>query len=327
MQHRKLGDTGLDVPVITLGGNVFGWTVGENEAFDLLDRAVDLGLNFIDTADVYSRWVPGNHGGESETILGKWFARSGKRDRIILATKVGMDMGDGKKGLSAKYIPQAAEDSLRRLQTDHIDVYFSHRDDPESPLEETLGAYQRLIEQGKVRFIGASNYKGARLREALEISKRRNLPRYQVLQPLYNLLEREEYETDLLPVVEEYGLGVTPYFALASGFLTGKYRKPEDLQGKPRGSMVEKYLNPRGLAVLDALESVAREHNTTPAAVALAWLMGRPGITSPIASATNARQIGDLVEAANIELDRDSIEKLSNAGRVAHAHGVDRASY
>jgi aryl-alcohol dehydrogenase-like predicted oxidoreductase len=316
MRYRTLGDTGLKVPVITLGGNVFGWTVGESDAFDLLDRAVDLGLNFIDTADVYSRWLPGNHGGESETILGKWFARSGKRDRVILATKVGMDMGDGKKGLSAKYIQQAAEDSLRRLQTNHIDVYFSHKDDPETPLEETLGAYQRLIQQGKVRFIGASNYKGPRLREALETGKRHSLPSYQALQPLYNLLEREEYETDLLPVVAEYGLGVTPYFALASGFLTGKYRKPEDLKGKARGAIVEKYLNPRGLAILDALDSVAREHNTTPAAVALAWLIARPGVTSPIASATTASQIGELVEAANIELDRDSIEKLSDAGRV-----------
>ncbi len=317
MRKRMLGDTGLEVPVITLGGNVFGWTVGESEAFELLDHAVDLGLNFIDTADMYARWVPGNRGGESETIVGKWFARSGKRDRVILATKVGMDMGDGKKGLSAKYIAQAAEDSLRRLQTSHIDVYFSHRDDPDSPFEETLGAYQRLIQQGKVRFIGASNYKGARLREALETSKRHNLPRYQVLQPLYNLLEREEYETDLAPVVAEYGLGFTPYSSLASGFLTGKYRKPEDLKGKARGAIVEKYLNPRCLAVLDALESVAREHNTTPAAAALAWLIARPGITSPIASATNARQIGDLVEAANLELDRDSIEKLSNAGMVS----------
>lgn len=316
MRKRTLGDTGLEVPVIALGGNVFGWTVGEEDAFDLLDRAADLGLNFIDTADVYPRWVPGNRGGESETIIGNWFARSGKRDRVILATKVGMDMGDGKKGLSAKYIQQAAEDSLRRLQTDRIDVYFSHRDDPETPFEETLGAHQRLIEQGKVRFIGGSNYKGARLREALETSKRHRLPRYQVLQPLYNLLEREEYEAELAPVAAEYGLGVTPYFALASGFLTGKYRKPEDLKGKARGSIVEKYLNPRGLAVLDALESVAGERNTTPAAVALAWLIERPGVTSPIASATNERQIGDLVEAANIELDRESVEKLSIAGQM-----------
>jgi aryl-alcohol dehydrogenase-like predicted oxidoreductase len=316
MRKRALVDSGLEVPVITLGGNVFGWTVGEQDAFGLLDHAVDLGLNFIDTADMYSIWVPGNRGGESETIIGNWFARSGKRDRVILATKVGMDMGDGKSGLSAKYIQRAAEDSLRRLQTDHIDVYFSHRDDPETPLEETLGAYQRLIEQGKVRVIGASNYKGARLREALETSKQHRLPRYQVLQPLYNLLGREEYEADLAPAVAEYRLGVTPYSALASGFLTGKYRKPEDLKGKARGSIVEKYLNPRGLAVLDALESVARERNTTLAAVALAWLIERPGITSPIASATNERQIGDMVEAANLELDRESMEKLSMAGQM-----------
>ena len=218
MQKRSLGNTGIQVPVIVLGGNVFGWTVSEEDSFGLLDRAVDSGLNFIDTADVYSRWVPGHTGGESETIIGKWFARSGKRDQVILATKAGMDMGEGKQGLSPQYIRKAAEDSLRRLQTDRIDLYQSHQDDQNTPLEETLRAYDDLIREGKVRFIGASNYTGARLREALETSRRNHLPAYQTLQPLYNLVERTAYESDLAPVVADYGLGVIPYFALAAGY-------------------------------------------------------------------------------------------------------------
>jgi aryl-alcohol dehydrogenase-like predicted oxidoreductase len=313
MQQRRLGNTGLEVPAIMLGGNVFGWTVSEADSFRLLDIAFDAGLNFIDTADVYSRWAAGNRGGESESILGKWFARSGKRDRVILATKVGMDMGDGKLGLAPKYIQQAVEDSLRRLQTDRIDLYLSHKDDEKTPLADTLSAYERLIRQGKVRFIGASNYTGARLREALETSKKNNLPAYRVLEPLYNLVERESYEADLAPAVAEYRLGVIPYFSLAAGFLTGKYRSQADLKGKPRAAVAGKYLNARGLAVIEALESVAREYNSTPACVALAWLIARPGITAPIASATSESQLGDLVEAAQLNLDRASIEKLSTA--------------
>jgi aryl-alcohol dehydrogenase-like predicted oxidoreductase len=308
---RKLGNTGLDVPAIDLGGNVFGWTVKEAEAFRLLDRAVDLGLNFIDTADVYSKWVPGNHGGESETILGNWFARSGKRSGVVLATKVGMDPGDGKKGLSAKYIAQAADASLRRLQTDYIDLYFSHQDDKETPLEETLGAYAKLIEQGKVRNIGASNYTGERLRAALELSAKNGLPAYSVLQPHYNLLERAGYESDLAPVVKEFGLGVVPYFALASGFLSGKYKSAEDAQGKSRGPMVSKYMNERGFRVVAALDEVAKEYDSTPARVALAWLIAQPGITAPIASATTEAQLEDLAEAEKLELDTASLEKLN----------------
>jgi aryl-alcohol dehydrogenase-like predicted oxidoreductase len=308
---RKLGGTGLDVPAITLGGNVFGWTVTESDAFRLLDRAVDLGLNFIDTADVYSKWAPGNRGGESETIIGKWFARSGKRSSVVLATKVGMDLGDGKKGLSAKYIAHAAEASLKRLQTDTIDLYFSHQDDKETPLEETLGAYAKLIEQGKVRNIGASNYTGERLRSALELSAKTGLPAYSVLQPLYNLLERAGYESDLAPVVKEFGLGVVPYFALASGFLSGKYKSSEDAQGKSRGPMVSKYLNERGFGVVAVLDEVAKEHDSTPARVALAWLIAQPGITAPIASATSEAQLEDLAEAEKLELDATSIEKLN----------------
>jgi aryl-alcohol dehydrogenase-like predicted oxidoreductase len=313
MQKHELGNTGLEVPVIMLGGNVFGWTVDEAESFRLLDAAFDAGMNFIDTADVYSKWIPGHVGGESETILGKWFARSGKRDQVIIATKVGMDMGDGKQGLAPKYIAEAVEASLRRLQTDRIDLYQSHKDDEKTPLEETLGAFDRLVKQGKVRVIGASNYTGARLREALETSKRNNLTAYATLQPHYNLVERESYETDLAPVVAEYGLGVIPYFALAGGFLTGKYRSERDVQGKTRGGMAGKYLNARGLAVLGALDAVAEDYKSTPASVALAWLKAQPGIAAPIASATNEKQLVDLAAAGELKLKRADIEKLSAA--------------
>ncbi len=313
MQKRRLGHTTLEVPVIMLGGNVFGWTLDEAASFRLLDRAVDIGLNFIDTADVYAKWAPGNRGGESETILGKWFARSGKRNQIVLATKVGMDMGDGKQGMSAKYIAQAVEDSLRRLQTDRIDLYQSHKDDEKTPLEETLAAYDRLIREGKVRFIGASNYSGARLREALETSQRDGLPRYESLQPLYNLMERDKYESDLAPVVAEYGLGVIPYFSLAAGFLTGKYRASSDVNGKARGAMVQKYLNDRGFAVLQALDSIAAARHASLASVALAWLIAQPGITAPIASATSEAQLDDLAAALDLRLDGAALKKLSAA--------------
>jgi aryl-alcohol dehydrogenase-like predicted oxidoreductase len=313
MQKRRLGKTELEVPVIALGGNVYGWTLSEADTFRQLDSAIDAGLNFIDTADVYSRWVPGHQGGESETIIGKWFARSGKRNQVIIATKVGMDLGDGREGLSAKYIEQAAEASLRRLQTDYIDLYQSHKDDEKTPLEETLGAFQRLIQQGKVRYIGASNHRGPRLKEAIETSRRNNLPVYQSLQPHYNLVERQNYESDLAPVVAEYGLGVIPYFSLASGFLTGKYRSEADLKDKARAGMVGKYLNDRGLAVVDALEQIARERRSMPGAVALAWLIARPGITAPIASATNEKHLAELIAATTLMLDRASIEKLDRA--------------
>ncbi len=319
MQQRRLAHTTLDVPVIMLGGNVFGWTVDEAASFRLLDAAFDAGLNFIDTADVYSRWIPGHAGGESESILGKWFARSRKRDKVVIATKLGMDMGEGKQGLSAKYIVEAVEASLRRLQTDRIDLYQAHKDDDKTSLEETLGAFDKLVKQGKVRFIGASNYNGARLKEAMQVSKRNKLATYVTLQPHYNLVERDSYESDLAPVVAEYSLGVIPYFSLASGFLTGKYRGASDLGGKPRGRMVEKYLNSRGLAVLGALDAVAREHSSTPAAVALAWLNAQPGILAPIASATNEKQLADLVAAAELKLDRSSLEKLTAASASATA--------
>ena len=311
MQRVKLGKSDLEVPVICLGGNVYGWTVAEADAFRQLDAALEAGLDFIDTADVYSRWVPGHKGGESETILGKWLAKGGKRDNVILATKVGVDMGDGKKGLKAEYIARAVEDSLRRLQTDYIDLYQAHTDDAETPLEETLGAFDKLVMQGKVRHIGASNYSGPRVAEALKTSKDNGLVSYISLQPHYNLMERQEFESTLLPVVQEHTLGVIPYFSLAGGFLTGKYRSQKDVEGKARGGIVGKYLNERGLSVLRVLDEVAKAHQSTPARVALAWLAAQPGVTAPIASATSSRHLTDLVEASKLKLDHASIEKLN----------------
>ena len=310
MEQRKLGPSALDVPSICLGGNVYGWTLSEADAFHQLDHALDLGLNFIDTADVYSRWVPGHAGGESETILGNWFAKSGRRNEVILATKVGIEMGEGKKGLGAAYIEQAVEASLRRLQTDTIDLYQAHRDDPDTPLDETLGAFDKLVKAGKVRFIGASNYTGARLAEAIETSRKNGLAAYVSLQPHYNLVERQPFESDLLPVVEKHGLGVIPYFSLAAGFLTGKYTRASDPSQSARGGMVKKYFNDFGFGVVDALGEIAKKHRSTPARVALAWLLEQPGITAPIASATSDRQFEDLVGAITLELDQDEIRRL-----------------
>lgn len=313
MRLRPLGKTSLPVPVMMLGGNVFGWTVNEADSFRLLDNALDLGLSFIDTADVYSRWVPGHIGGESEAIIGKWFKQTGKRNQVIIATKVGIDMGDGKAGLSAKRIREAVEESLTRLQTDRIDLYQSHRDDENTPLEETLEAYSALISQGKVRFIGASNYTGARLRAAMETSRKLGIPRYESLQPHYNLVERRAYETDLAPAVAEFGIGVIPYYSLASGFLSGKYRTAADLEGKARGRGAGKYLNEAGLQVLAALDDAAAEYNSTPAAVALAWLAAQPNVTAPIVSATTVDQLNDIAAAAALQLREDTIADLAFA--------------
>ncbi len=296
-----------------LGGNVFGWTADEASSFRILDAFVDSGLNFVDTADIYSTWVPGHSGGESETIIGHWLKRSGKRSRIVLATKVGMQMPAG-KGLKKSYIFQAVEDSLRRLQTDHIDLYQSHEDDPWTPLTETLGAYDELIKQGKVRAIGASNYNADRLAEAFEVSKQNGLPSYQCLQPKYNLYERAEYEAALEPLILKEGIGVIPYYGLASGFLTGKYRSESDANKSARGpGVVKKYLNERGFRILGALDQVAKEHGSTPGKVALAWLMARPGITAPIASATSVEHVHDLLDATKLELDPASIQALNEA--------------
>lgn len=294
-----------------LGGNVFGWTIDEPSSFKILDAYVDAGLNFIDTADIYSTWVPGHSGGESETIIGNWLKKSSKRSKIVLATKVGMQMPCG-KGLKKDYVLQAAEGSLRRLQTDHIDLYQSHEDDPATPLEETLGAYAQLVKEGKVRAIGASNYSADRLAEALKVSRQHGFPLYQCLQPKYNLCERD-YESTLEPLALKESMGVIPYYALAAGFLTGKYRSESDLSKSPRGAGAKKYLNEKGFRILAALDEVAKSHHSAPGKVALAWLIARPGITAPIASATSLEQLGDLVDATNLELDRASIEALNQA--------------
>jgi aryl-alcohol dehydrogenase-like predicted oxidoreductase len=313
MKKRKLGNSGLEVSPLAFGCNVFGWTVDEPMSFKLLDAFVASGFNLIDTADVYSRWAPGNRGGESEAIIGKWLQRSGNRKRVIIATKVGMEMGPNKKGLSKRYILQAVEDSLKRLQTDYIDLYQSHIDDPETPLEETLESYTQLIKEGKVRAIGASNYGAERLSQALQTSRQLGYPIYQSLQPLYNLYDRAEYEASLEPLCQEEGLGVISYFSLASGFLTGKYRSESDLSKSARGRIVKKYLNDRGLRILSALDQVASQYNSTPARVSIAWLIARPSITAPIASATSLEQLNDLIEATRLELDQASIELLNQA--------------
>jgi aryl-alcohol dehydrogenase-like predicted oxidoreductase len=311
MQKRSIGNSELQVAPLMFGGNVFGWTADEATSFALLDAFVDAGLDFIDTADVYSAWVPGNQGGESETILGKWFRRSGKRDRIVLATKVAKH--PERKGLSAGNIKAAVEDSLRRLQTDYIDVYFSHEDALDTPLAETLGAYQRLIDAGKVRVVGASNYSGARIREALAVSRQHGLPEYQIIQPEYNLYDREAYETDLEPVVLAEHLSSVVYYSLASGFLSGKYRSSADLSKSARGSRVEKYLNERGTRILDALDTVADQHGSTLAAVALAWLIARPSVTAPIASATSVQQLESLTAAVHLMLTGADMRLLDDA--------------
>jgi len=313
MNRRKLGNSGLEISPLVFGGNVFGWTADEATSFTLLDAFVDAGFNAVDTADIYSRWVSGNTGGESETILGKWMKRRGNREKVIVATKVGMEFAPGKKGLSRSYILAAAEDSLRRLQTDYIDLYQSHTDDAETPLEETLGAYAELIRQGKVRAIGASNYKADRLAAALAVSRKQGLPEYQSLQPNYNLCERADYEAALEPLCRNEGLGVINYFPLAGGFLTGKYRTEEDVKKSARARIVTKYYNPRGLQILRALDDVAKKHHTTQARVSLAWLLSRPSITAPIVSATSLDQLSDLIAAVELKLDASSIAQLNQA--------------
>jgi len=313
MKKRSLGNSGLEVAPLAFGGNVFGWTADERTSFRLLDAFVTAGFNLIDTADVYSRFAPGNRGGESETIIGKWLEQGGRRDKVIIATKVGLEMNPGRKGLSKAYILSAAEDSLKRLQTDYIDLYQSHREDPGIPLDETLEAYRQLIEQGKVRAIGASNYSAERLSYALALSRRHEFPRYECLQTEYNLYDRAEYEETLEPVCIESGLGVLSYFSLASGFLTGKYQSADDLANKARGDFVKKYLNERGFRVLDALDQVAKRFCATSAQVALAWLMARPTVTAPIASATSLAQLKELIAATKLKLDEASMELLNRA--------------
>ncbi|HEX3140466.1 MAG TPA: aldo/keto reductase [Rhizobacter sp.] len=311
---RPLGRSALQVSPLALGGNVFGWTADERTSFQLLDAWVDAGFNLIDTADVYSRWIPGHQGGESETTLGKWLKQSGKRNKVVLATKVGKDMGEGRIGLSRAYIRQAVEASLQRLQTDHIDLYQSHDDDANTPLEETLQTYGELIQEGKVRVIGASNYSAARLKLALDLSKTHALPRYESLQPLYNLYDRAPYEDELQAVCVEHQVGVINFYGLASGFLTGKYRSEADQAKSMRGGMVvKKYLNERGLRILAALDQVAKETQHSVAQVALAWQMAQPGITAPIASATSLAQLNEMMGAASLRLPAEALKLLSEA--------------
>jgi len=314
MKKRPLGRSGIEIPPLVFGGNVFGWTVDARGAHALLDRLADAGLNAIDTADVYSAWVSGNEGGESETIIGNWLAGApGRRAATIIVTKVGSAIGAHPKGLSAQRIAIGVEDSLRRLRTDYIDVYLSHWPDPQTPIDETLRAYESLLQQGKVRAIGCSNYDAGQLREALTTAARENLPAYQVLQPEYNLYDRGGFEGELRDVCIEAGLGVITYFSLAAGFLSGKYRSKEDLAGRARAGMVGKYLDERGLRILAALDRVAAAHRAQPAEVALAWLMTRPGVTAPIASATTPAQLDSLIRATRLSLSQADLDLLDAA--------------
>ncbi len=313
MQIRTIGDSVLEVAPLAFGGNVFGWTVDEATAFDILDTFANAGFNLIDTADIYSKWAAGNTGGESETVIGKWMKERGNRSRVVIATKVGMEMAPDKKGLSKSYILQAAEDSLRRLQTDYIDLYQAHIDDPDTPLEETLEAFAQLIAQGKVRVIGASNYTADRLAQALGVSRHHDLPIYQCLQPRYNLYDRFEFESELEPLCRRDHVGVICYPSLASGFLTGKYRSEADFGKSPRGARMNRYLDARGFRILTALDAVAAQYGSTPTSVALAWLMARPSVTAPIVSATSLEQLDALIASAALTLDSASFEALNDA--------------
>ena len=314
MTLRPLGRSGLSVSTLCLGGNVFGWTADEATSHAELDRYVAGGGNFIDTANVYSMWVPGHQGGESEAVIGRWLKKRGRREDVVIATKVGMDMPGLGIGLTRGQIERGVEDSLRRLQTDRIDLYYAHADDAATPLEETLGAFDRLVKAGKVRTIAASNYSAARLQEALAVSAREGLARYECLQPLYNLLDREPVESSLAPVCLREGVGIAPFFSLASGFLSGKYRRPEDAEGRARGPRVKQYFHARGWRVVEALHAAAERLRSTPASVAIAWVIAQPGITSAIASATSVAQLDDLLRATELTLDEGTLAELSAAG-------------
>jgi aryl-alcohol dehydrogenase-like predicted oxidoreductase len=308
MQERQVGKSLLKVKPWCLGGNVFGWTIGEKESFEVLDAFVAHGFNFIDTADYYARWI--DRGGISETIIGKWMKQRNSRSSVVIATKVGKDMGEGRRGLKEKYILQAVEDSLRRLQTDHIDLYQSHDDDQSTPLEETLGAYTKLIKEGKVRAIGASNYSAARLEESFLISEKHDLARYECLQPHYNLCERNLFEGPLEEACLKNEIGVIPYYSLAAGFLTGKYRNRTDADKSVRGKGASKYLNEKGEAILSVLDEFSAAHRCTPAAIALAWLMERKSVTAPIASATSVKQVEELSKAVEVKLSTGEISQF-----------------
>jgi len=312
MQTVQLGNTNIQVSRLCLGGNVFGWTIDEKNSFEILDAFTEAGFNFIDTADVYSRWASGV-GGESETIIGKWMKTRGNRNNIVLATKVGMDMGQGKVDVSKKYIMKAIEASLKRLQTDYIDLYQTHKDDEATPVEEALQAYNELMKQGKVRCIGASNFSPHRLKASLKASEEKGLPRYQTLQPLYNLYDREPYEKELEKICVDNNISVITYYSLAAGFLTGKYRSQEDLKKSVRGAKAAGYLNERGFKILKALEEVSQRHKVSYSSVSIAWLLSKPSVTAPIASATNLYQLKDLVVGVNLKLSEDDLNALNMA--------------
>ena len=315
MMTRPLGKTGFSIAPLVFGGNVFGWTCDEKTSFAILDAFVDHGFDTIDTADVYSRWADGNQGGESETIIGRWLqARPGMRERVKIFSKVGADMGpDGQKGLSKAWIQQAVDHSLRRLNSDYIDLYFAHWPDPQTPLAETLEAFQALQQAGKIRATGASNLDAQQLSAALEVARKGGLPAWQVLQPEYNLYHRSAFEGALCDLCISREIGVVTYYSLASGFLTGKYRQQADLAQSQRGGGIAKYLNPRGMRILDTLEEVAGQHNAKPAEVALAWLMSREGVTAPIASATSVAQVESFARAAGLTLNAAQLARLEIA--------------
>lgn len=313
MEKRTLGNTDIHTAPIVFGGNVFGWTLNKEQSFEMLDEIIGSGLNTIDTADVYSRWVDGNEGGESETIIGKWLKDRGTRDQVNIITKVGADVGQGQRDLTEKHILKAVDDSLRRLQIDTIDLYLTHWDDDRTPVEETLGAYGKLIEAGKVRYIGASNLSPERLTASLEASKRDGLPRYEVFQPEYNLYDRQGYEEGVASICQQEGLGVITYFSLASGFLSGKYRSKDDLEKSARGGGVKKYLDDRGRSILNALDELAQKYHVSPAGVALAWLVNKPNVTAPIASATRSSHLQAFIEAMQLELTTEDMGLLEEA--------------
>ncbi len=313
-EKRKIGKSDLHVVPFVLGGNVFGWTADEKTSFDILDAYVDAGFDFIDTADVYSAWAEGNKGGESETIIGNWLKKTGKRDKIILSTKVGAKIDDNRKGLNKAYILKEVEESLRRLNTDHIDLYFTHYDDADTAISETFEAYNQLVREGKVRYLGASNVSPARIRESLEVSKGNWFPEYVCLQPEYNLYDRQSYEDEYEPLAASYGLGVISYYSLASGFLTGKYRSVTDLTSSQRGGKVEEYMNDRGMRIIETLQKVADEYGATPAQIALAWLLKRPSVTAPIASVSKVSQL-DILKCVDIDLFPEDVEKLTEASK------------
>lgn len=314
MTKKKAGNTELEIAPLIFGGNVFGWTVDEKTSFDLLDQFVNNGYNCIDTADSYSHWAPGNKGGESETIIGNWLKKSGKRNDIIIITKVGWEITTAKKGLSKEYILEEVETSLKRLQTDYIDLYFSHKDDPQTPVHETLEAYNQLIKQGKVRYIGASNFFKDRLEESIEYSRENNLYEYKVIQPKYNLYDRQ-FETGNAEIATKYGLGVITYSSLASGFLSGKYKDEKDFKKSVRGHGMKKYMNEKGFAIIRTLHELSHKYHCTPAAISLAWIIQNPLITAPIASATKEEQLEELMQSATVQLSKEDVDLLNECGK------------